>query len=340
MKKIKELFTKPVIIGLASVAVVAGGGTAAGVHMHNENVRQEQAAKQKAKKAAAEKAEATRKKYNELLKTVDFQLQNSIFTGAESASKETLQGNLTELTKRLQEKDVYEGDYKLCDKLAKDVQTIYDQSKTIAEGKDAEAKNVDPAGYGEFYTADMKTQVEGFRTAYDTAYKAGKYLDASTAIDNMMNVFRTAEANKQNAAVEAEKQKLAAAKSEKSEGGKQGASKKGASKKAKSASSAQGASSAQSGGGQSDESNMTDLEKANAKQYSLQPKMRAQAPGVYGIGDASLSNPNKYGFPGAVYAGNVGDTVYFFDGDGNLMGSYDMMNDPDYANDHHVYHFG
>ena len=197
MKKIKELFTKPVIIGLASVAVVAGGGTAAGVHMHNESVRQEQAAKQKAKKAAAEKAEATRKKYNELLKTVDFQLQNSIFTGAESASKETLQGNLTELTKRLQEKDVYEGDYKLCDKLAKDVQTIYDQSKTIAEGKDAEAKNVDPAGYGEFYTADMKTQVEGFRTAYDTAYKAGKYLDASTAIDNMMNVFRTASRSSQ-----------------------------------------------------------------------------------------------------------------------------------------------
>jgi hypothetical protein len=270
-----------------------------------------------------------------LLKTVDFQLQNSIFTGAESASKETLQGNLTELTKRLQEKDVYEGDYKLCDKLAKDVQTIYDQSKTIAEGKDAEAKNVDPAGYGEFYTADMKTQVEGFRTAYDTAYKAGKYLDASTAIDNMMNVFRTAEANKQNAAVEAEKQKLAAAKSEKSEDGKQGTPKKGASKKAKSASSAQGALSAQGGSGQSDDG-QTD------KWWSLQPKMMAQVPAgsSQATEDAAYCGAEKYGFSGAVYVSNNGDVFYFFDGDGNLMGSYDMMNDPDYANDHHVYHFG
>lgn len=337
MKKIKELFTKPVIIGLASVAVVAGGGTAAGVHMHNESVRQEQAAKQKAKKAAAEKAEATRKKYNELLKTVDFQLQNSIFTGAESASKETLQGNLTELTKRLQEKDVYEGDYKLCDKLAKDVQTIYDQSKTIAEGKDAEAKNVDPAGYGEFYTADMKTQVEGFRTAYDTAYKAGKYLDASNAIDNMMNVFRTAEANKQNAAVEAEKQKLAAAKSEKSEDGKQGTPKKGASKKAKSASSAQGATSAQSASNNSAPAGET----SGQNRVGLTPKMMAQVPGMrQPTEDAANAGAEKYGFPGAVYDGTIGSVIYFFDGDGNLMGHYDRMQDPHYANDHHVYHFG
>ena len=329
MKKIKELFTKPVIIGLASVAVVAGGGTAAGVHMHNESVRQEQAAKQKAKKAAAEKAEATRKKYNELLKTVDFQLQNSIFTGAESASKETLQGNLTELTKRLQEKDVYEGDYKLCDKLAKDVQTIYDQSKTIAEGKDAEAKNVDPAGYGEFYTADMKTQVEGFRTAYDTAYKAGKYLDASTAIDNMMNVFRTAEANKQNAAVEAEKQKLAAAKSEKSDGGKQGTPKKGASKKAKSASSAQGASNSNASNNSAPAG-----ETSGQKRVRLTPKMLAQVPAGASQphDDAPNWKPEKYGCAGAVYASAKGDVVYFFDGDGNLMGSYDLMNDPDYVN--------
>ena len=337
MKKIKELFTKPVIIGLASVAVVAGGGTAAGVHMHNESVRQEQAAKQKAKKVAAEKAEATRKKYNELLKTVDFQLQNSIFTGAESASKETLQGNLTELTKRLQEKDVYEGDYKLCDKLAKDVQTIYDQSKTIAEGKDAEAKNVDPAGYGEFYTADMKTQVEGFRTAYDTAYKAGKYLDASTAIDNMMNVFRTAEANKQNAAVEAEKQKLAAAKSEKSEDGKQGTPKKGASKKAKSASSAQGASNSNA----SNNSAPAGETSGHQKRVRLTPKMMAQVPGMdQPTEDAAYAGAEKYGFPGAVYDGCVGDVIYFFDGDGNLMGHYNLMDDPHYANDHHVYHFG
>ena len=333
MKKIKELFTKPVIIGLASVAVVAGGGTAAGVHMHNENVRQEQAAKQKAKKAAAEKAEATRKKYNELLKTVDFQLQNSIFTGAESASKETLQGNLTELTKRLQEKDVYEGDYKLCDKLAKDVQTIYDQSKTIAEGKDAEAKNVDPAGYGEFYTADMKTQVEGFRTAYDTAYKAGKYLDASTAIDNMMNVFRTAEANKQNAAVEAEKQKLAAAKSEKSEGGKQGASNKSASNKSanKSASNSNASNNSAPAG-----------ETSGQNRARLTSKMLGQVPAGTNqpTEGAAYCGAEKYGFSGAVYVSNNGDVFYFFDGDGNLMGSYDMMNDPDYANDHHVYHFG
>ena len=337
MKKIKELFTKPVIIGLASVAVVAGGGTAAGVHMHNESVRQEQAAKQKAKKAAAEKAEATRKKYNELLKTVDFQLQNSIFTGAESASKETLQGNLTELTKRLQEKDVYEGDYKLCDKLAKDVQTIYDQSKTIAEGKDAEAKNVDPAGYGEFYTADMKTQVEGFRTAYDTAYKAGKYLDASNAIDNMMNVFRTAEANKQNAAVEAEKQKLAAAKSEKSEDGKQGTPKKGASKKAKSASSAQGASNSNASNNSAPAGETSGQNRAR-----LTSKMMAQVPAGTNqpTEGAAYCGAEKYGFSGAVYVSNNGDVFYFFDGDGNLMGSYDMMNDPDYANDHHVYHFG
>ena len=327
MKKIKELFTKPVIIGLASVAVVAGGGTAAGVHMHNESVRQEQAAKQKAKKAAAEKAEATRKKYNELLKTVDFQLQNSIFTGAESASKETLQGNLTELTKRLQEKDVYEGDYKLCDKLAKDVQTIYDQSKTIAEGKDAEAKNVDPTGYGEFYTADMKTQVEGFRTAYDTAYKAGKYLDASNAIDNMMNVFRTAEANKQNAAVEAEKQKLAAAKSEKSEDGKQGTPKKGASKKAKSASSAQGASN-----NNASNNSAPAGETSGQNRARLTSKMMAQVPGMNQPIDASNFNPEKYGCAGAAYTGSVGDVIYFFDGDGNLMGSYDLMNDPDYVN--------
>ena len=339
MKKIKELFTKPVIIGLASVAVVAGGGTAAGVHMHNESVRQEQAAKQKAKKAAAEKAEATRKKYNELLKTVDFQLQNSIFTGAESASKETLQGNLTELTKRLQEKDVYEGDYKLCDKLAKDVQTIYDQSKTIAEGKDAEAKNVDPAGYGEFYTADMKTQVEGFRTAYDTAYKAGKYLDASTAIDNMMNVFRTAEANKQNAAVEAEKQKLAAAKSEKSEGGKQGTPKKGASKKAKSASSAQGASNSNASNNSAPAG-----ETSNQKRVRLTPKMLAQVPAGTNqpTEGAAYCGAEKYGFPGAVYDGTIGDVIYFFDGDGNLMGSYDMMNDPDYVNSKNttIWHIG
>lgn len=339
MKKIKELFTKPVIIGLASVAVVAGGGTAAGVHMHNESVRQEQAAKQKAKKAAAEKAEATRKKYNELLKTVDFQLQNSIFTGAESASKETLQGNLTELTKRLQEKDVYEGDYKLCDKLAKDVQTIYDQSKTIAEGKDAEAKNVDPAGYGEFYTADMKTQVEGFRTAYDTAYKAGKYLDASTAIDNMMNVFRTAEANKQNAAVEAEKQKLAAAKSEKSEGGKQGTPKKGASKKAKSASSAQGASNSNASNNSAPAG-----ETSAQKRVRLTPKMLAQVPAGTNqpTADADYCEAGKYGFSGAVYECNNGDVFYFFDGDGNLMGSYDMMNDPDYVNSKNttIWHIG
>lgn len=196
---------KKVIIGilLAVLVVVAGF---VGVHHHKvvqekKAIAVEQAKEEKAKNLRFQKLQS---EYN----TAEKQIENALYPNADGTvpddatmnqSRDGKKQELTAFEKKIKDKKLTAKEEKAFHTFVSSIADTYKTSQSAVDTLHTEVAGIDPSQYGTYYTDANKTDTETNLSAYDKAYKDGKYRDAYTALVKVKATYASVDAAKKQA---------------------------------------------------------------------------------------------------------------------------------------------
>lgn len=196
---------KKVIIGVLLVALVVVAGFV-GVHHHNQVQKQKAIAVEQAKE---EKAKDLRfQKLQSEYDTASNEIENALYPNADgtvpddSTMNQSRDGKKQELVafeKKIKDKSLTAKEEKAFHTLVSSIADTYKASQTAVDTLHTEVAGIDPNQYGTYYTDANKTDTETNLSAYDKAYKDGKYRDAYTALTKVKATYASVDAAKKQA---------------------------------------------------------------------------------------------------------------------------------------------
>jgi hypothetical protein len=196
---------KKLIIGILLVALVVVAGFV-GVHHHKEVQKQKAIAVEQAKE---EKAKNLRfQKLQSEYDTAEKQIENALYPNADgtvpddSTMNQSRDGKKQELVafeKKIKDKSLTKKEEKAFHTLTSSIADTYKASQTAVDTLHTEVAGIDPNQYGTYYTDANKTDTETNLSAYDKAYKDGKYRDAYTALTKVKATYASVDAAKKQA---------------------------------------------------------------------------------------------------------------------------------------------
>ena len=196
---------KKVIIGILLVALVVVAGFV-GVHHHNQVQEKKAIAIEQAKE---EKAKTLRfQKLQSEYDTAEKQIENALYPNADgtmpddSTMNQSRDGKKQELIAfqdKIKKKSLTAKEEKAFHTLTSSIADTYKASQSAVDTLHTEVAGIDPNQYGTYYTDTNKTDTETNLSAYDKAYKDGKYRDAYTALTKVKATYASVDATKKQA---------------------------------------------------------------------------------------------------------------------------------------------
>lgn len=196
---------KKVIIGILLVALVVVAGFV-GVHHHKEVQKQKAIAVEQAKE---EKAKTLRfQKLQSEYDTASKEIENALYPNADgtmpddSTMNQSRDGKKQELVafeKKIKDMSLTAKEDKAFHTLVSSIADTYKASQTAVDTLHTEVAGIDPNQYGTYYTDANKTDTETNLSAYDKAYKDGKYRDAYMALAKVKATYESVDATKKQA---------------------------------------------------------------------------------------------------------------------------------------------
>lgn len=196
---------KKVIIGVLLVALVVVAGFV-GIYHHNQVQKQKAIAVEQAKE---EKAKTLRfQKLQSEYDTASKEIENALYPNADGTvpddatmnqSRDGKKQELVAFEKKIKDKKLTAKEEKAFHTLTSSIADTYKASQTAVDTLHTEVAGIDPNQYGTYYTDANKTDTETNLSAYDKAYKDGKYRDAYTALTKVKATYASVDAAKKQA---------------------------------------------------------------------------------------------------------------------------------------------
>ncbi|MFN2926489.1 hypothetical protein ACKX2L_06140 [Lachnospiraceae bacterium YH-ros2228] len=196
---------KKVIIGILLVALVVVAGLV-GVYHHNQVQKQKAIAVEQAKE---EKAKNLRfQRLQSEYDTAEKQIENALYPNADGTvpddatmnqSRDGKKQELVAFEKKIKDKNLTAKEEKVFHTLTSSIADTYKTSQTAVDTLHTEVAGIDPNQYDTYYTDANKTDTETNLSAYDKAYKDGKYRDAYTALTKVKATYASVDAAKKQA---------------------------------------------------------------------------------------------------------------------------------------------